>query len=597
MAARLAPPEARATADEDRPNRPPHRMKGPMSLRGQLSLVLGGLALAILGLVGGYLGHLATTELYAAQQAVIRSAAESAAGLLATELRDREREIELLSMAPHLAEGALDSAQVRGSLDRRHALHDEFAWLGVADPGGTVLQATGGMLVGRSVVQREWFVAGRQRVYVGDVHEAELLATLLPAQPGGEPTRFIDFAAPIRDAEGRLRGVVAAHAHWRWVTGLVASVTRRQHPDSGIDALILDRQGRILYPEALKLAQAAGEHVLPQVLGRGRFEGELRFGDGRDYLASEAPLRATTHADLGWRIVARQPLEQALRPVRDLRRELVLLGLLAAAALTLAALLLARRISRPVEQLARIAGRVESERRVPDFPAQPAARELGRLSDAMRSMASSLLQTQQELQQANATLEVQVHERTAELQAANAALEQLATRDPLTALHNRRSLDARMSEALALDRRYGAANGRVHGLLLIDVDHFKRINDQHGHPAGDAVLRRLAELLVSTVRVSDVVARFGGEEFAVLLPELAGPLDAVMAAEKIRAVVEAASFPAVGRLTVSIGVSLASPDDADAQPLIARADAALYEAKRGGRNAVVLRTAEAVAGA
>lgn len=581
------PPPARPAAGVS-----PAPARRLFSLRGQLSLVLGGLALAILTLVGGYLGKLATDELYTAQQAAVRATAQSAAELLATQLRDREREIELLSVAPFLGEGSLDSARVRDALDRRAALHDEFAWMGVADPDGLVLQASGGMLTGRSVAQREWFIAARERIYVGDVHEAKLLATMLPAQPNGEPTRFIDFAAPIRDADGRLRGVVGAHAHWRWVTGLVDGVTSRQHPGSGIDALIIDRQGRVLYPEALKLAQAAGDTVLPKLVN-GRFEGELEF-DGKPYLTSEATLQARTNAELGWRIVARQPLELALRPVRDLRRELVLLGGLAAAVLTLAALLLARRISQPVEQLARIAERVESERRIPDFPAKPAAHELARLSQAMQSMARSLLDTERELQQANSTLEAQVQQRTAELQAANAALEHLATRDPLTGLHNRRSLDARLAEAQALDHRYGRQNARVHGLLLVDVDHFKRVNDQFGHPVGDAVLRQLAQLLQTSVRVTDVAARFGGEEFAVLLPELAGPLDAVMAAEKIRAAVETTVFPEVGHVTVSIGVSLASPEDADVRPLIDRADVALYEAKRGGRNAVVLKTAEDV---
>lgn len=567
-------------------------MKGRLSLRTQLSVVLGGLALAILGLVGGYLGSLATDELFTAQHAVVRSTAQSAAELLASQLRDREREIELLSLAPHLVQGSLDSAAVRDSLDRRAALHEEFAWLGVADPDGKVLQATGGMLAGRSVAQRDWFIAARERVYVGDVHEAKLLATMLPAQPNGEPTRFIDFAAPIRDADGRLRGVVGAHAHWRWITGLVDGVTRRHGSGSGIDALILDREGRVLYPELLKVAQAEGQPVLPTSLVNGRLEGALRFGDGQDYLTSEAPLQARTNAELGWRIVARQPLDLALRPVHELRRELLLLGVFVAAALTLACLLLARRVSLPVEQLARIAKRVEAERAMPEFPAAPAFRELTQLSDAMRSMAQSLLQTEQELQKTNGTLESQVQERTAELQAANAALEHLATRDPLTGLHNRRSLDARLDEALALDRRYASHNGRVHGLLLIDVDHFKHINDAHGHPAGDAVLRQLAQLLLATVRVSDVAARFGGEEFAVLLPELVGAVDALAAAEKIRQTVESTRFGGVGRVTVSIGVSLASHDDADVRPLIDRADAALYEAKRSGRNTVVLKTAE-----
>jgi diguanylate cyclase (GGDEF)-like protein len=567
---------------------PPSRLS---SLRGQLSLVLGGLALAILALVGGYLGRVATQELYTAQAAAVRATAQAAAELLASQLRDREREIELLSHSPHLVEGPLDAQQARDALDRRKALHDEFAWLGLVAPDGTVLQASGGLLVGRSVAQREWFIAGRERVYVGDVHDAKLLVNLLPALPDGEPTRFIDFSAPIRDAEGRLRGVVGTHAHWRWVTALLDSVTRRQQPGSGIDALIIDRHGRVLYPEAMKLAQARGDAVLPQ-LPSGRFEGEVQFG-GKAYLASEASLQARTSAELGWRIVARQPLDQAMRPVRDLTRELVLLGALAAAVLTLAALLLARRISRPVEQLADIAERVRTERRMPEFPQDAGAHELARLSQAMQSMARSLLATERELQQANLGLEAQVQQRTLQLQAANAALEHLATRDPLTGLHNRRSLDARLADALALGRRYGHG-GRVHGLLLIDVDLFKSVNDDHGHAAGDAVLRQLAALLQASVRTTDVAARFGGEEFAVLLPELAGPQEAVRVAEKIRGAVQEAVFPAVCRLTVSIGVSLASPQDADVRQWVERTDEALYAAKRGGRNAVVLRARPAL---
>jgi len=215
---------------EDAPARSVRRLP---SLRGQLSLVLCGLALAILTLVGGYLGHMATRGLYDAQQTSVRTTAQFAAELLASELRDREREIELLSMAPHLVEGALDAPGVRGSLERRMAQHDEFAWMGVASEDGIVLQASGGQLAGRSVAERPWFVEGRERTYLGDMHDAKLLAALLPALPGGEPKRFIDFAAPIRDRTGRLRGVVAAHAHWHWVTGLVEGVTRRHSPDTG----------------------------------------------------------------------------------------------------------------------------------------------------------------------------------------------------------------------------------------------------------------------------------------------------------------------------------------------------------------------------
>jgi hypothetical protein len=122
-------------------------MKGPLSLHSQLSLTLGGLSLLFLTVVGVYLGRVANDEIFAGQQADVRAVAQSAAELLATQMRNRETEIVLLSQAPHLVDGALDSPLVRGSLQRRQALNEEFAWMGVATPDGTVVQSTGGLLV------------------------------------------------------------------------------------------------------------------------------------------------------------------------------------------------------------------------------------------------------------------------------------------------------------------------------------------------------------------------------------------------------------------------------------------------------------------
>lgn len=159
-------------------------------------------------------------------------------------------------------------------------------------------------------------------------------------------------------------------------------------------------------------------------------------------------------------------------------------------------------------------------------------------------------------------------------------------RDPLTGLFNRRFLE----EWLGPELRRAARGKRPLSVLLLDLDHFKRFNDSFGHEGGDMVLREVGALLRSQVRAGDVACRLGGEELAVLLPE-ARLEDAAKRAEQIRRQVEGLAVllggRALGQVTVSIGVS-AFPQHGDSQEALLRAaDAALYEAKAGGRNRVV----------
>lgn len=191
-------------------------------------------------------------------------------------------------------------------------------------------------------------------------------------------------------------------------------------------------------------------------------------------------------------------------------------------------------------------------------------------------------------------LELLVEQRTRKLEKVNVSLkeeiiqrkeiekklEHLATIDPLTLLHNRRKFDQLFDYEIEKDRRYQL------GLSLIycDIDNFKNINDTYGHDVGDEILITFATLLKKSLRESDIVARWGGEEFIVLIPSKTAVVAAKIA-EKMRKSVEANEFANVGTVTASFGVTHYLNGD-NKKTMIKRADEALYKAKENGRNRV-----------
>lgn len=174
-------------------------------------------------------------------------------------------------------------------------------------------------------------------------------------------------------------------------------------------------------------------------------------------------------------------------------------------------------------------------------------------------------------------------------------LEQENITDPLMNILNRRYLDRRLNEEVLRARRYGLALS----VLMIDIDHFKRVNDRYGHPKGDRVLQKLGQLIVEAVRDSDVVTRFGGEEIVVILPNTPD-VNAATLAERLRQKVAATDLAQVGegeeqlpiRTTVSIGIAGFNHPGLDAKRLLANADRAMYVAKQAGRNRVMIATQE-----
>lgn len=553
-----------------------HRLS---SIRIQLVLWFGGLTLVTLVSAGWYSGVVATRQSVASVGESLYITARSAAELLGNSLTERRREIELLRQDTLFVTGDLNSPQLRETLERYQSYSDEHAWIGITDHAGIVRQATSGLLVGADVSKRPWFDAGKQGVFLGDVHDAVLLAKQLqPRQDPSQPLRFIDIAAPVFNERNEFRGVLASHLYWSWVTQVAQTVVADRQINPDAELLIVDRKGAVIYPETF----SEPLNVPANLTSRQRFQ-TLLWSDGRSYLSSAGELTAL--ADFGWKLVMRQPLDSATAPARALALRLAALGALALLFFGVITYAISRRLSRPIEQLVRAAKEVETHFRPTSLPKDVVIREVNELVTTFEAMTAALAHREAQLRELNASLENQVADRTHELQQANKALEELSIRDSLTGVFNRRYVQERLNESHERFRRAGVG----YAVLLLDVDNFKAINDTFGHPVGDAVLRALGTLLATHTRINDIVARYGGEEFMILVNAPCNRDNATALAEKLRHLVEKTQLPTAGKFTVSIGLccvtDLQHAEQGDS--VVLHADKALYQAKQNGKNQVV----------
>jgi diguanylate cyclase len=223
--------------------------------------------------------------------------------------------------------------------------------------------------------------------------------------------------------------------------------------------------------------------------------------------------------------------------------------------------------------------------------------EQGIGEDRLRAIISDLMASTRNMSRLNAKLSEQLGEAKTEVVELREALESIRTEsqiDPVTTLANRMFFDTALADSL----RHAQRTGDHLSVLMTDIDHFKKFNDTYGHLTGDQVLRLVAMSIKQNVKGLDTAARFGGEEFAVILPgcDLRGALhvgEQVRKAVMSRELVKRSTGENLGRVTISIGVATFRKDDTPTT-IVERADMALYAAKRGGRNMVVVESDPAV---
>ncbi|NMM77994.1 diguanylate cyclase [Acidovorax sp. SRB_14] len=362
---------------------------------------------------------------------------------------------------------------------------------------------------------------------------------------------LVFISHPVIDRAGRYHGLVGGSIYLKQ-TSILHSLLGEHYYRDGSYLYVVDHSRRLIYhPDAARLGQqVAGNAVIDAVLRSEPGEQRVVNSLGVDMLAGYAPV-----ATAGWGVVAQRPVASALSALDGLMQGVLYKTLPLAAVLMGLIWWSAWLIARPLWQLA------------------DGARHMDRAgtADSLRHVRSWYFETS-ELRRAMLVGVNLLHQKIGKLH-------RDVRTDPLTGLDNRRGLDLSLALWQAEQRPFAA--------VALDVDHFKQVNDIHGHDAGDLVLQRLAELMRSCSREQDVLCRLGGEEFVMLLPDVA-PAAAEQVAQRLRQLVERTSILPVGQITISLGVAQWPLHVGEAAQVLKAADQALYRAKHTGRNRVVL---------
>lgn len=368
---------------------------------------------------------------------------------------------------------------------------------------------------------------------------------------------LIFISQPIRSGNGDYLGTVGGSIYLKRASILHRILGSHYHKD-GSYLYVVDRSRRLIYhPESERIGTVVGHNLVIDAVTAGHAgKSEVTNSQGQQMLAGYAIVPAT-----GWGIVAQRPKQATLAPLYALMSEVLLKSLPVALISLLLIWWCARQIAKPLRQLANGA-------ELMDRP------NTGKEIQSIRSWYFE----SHELKRAMVIGINLLHKSISKLR------EDVQT-DPLTGLGNRRSLDMALEEY--------EKNGHGFSVVAVDIDHFKKINDSHGHDVGDQVLARLAQCIRDVCRANDVPCRIGGEEFLLLLPKTRLK-DAAQVAERLRQQIENTEMPAVGRITLSQGVAGWPESAADIPAVLKAADDMLYRAKRNGRNRVETCTADGV---
>lgn len=367
-------------------------------------------------MVGGVLYFTMASRIELATTGRLSALAGDIAYELDEALRGRSHDIMLTASLPALRRADLKPER-RYILDTLKHHEGDYAWIGIADPDGTIEVATGNLLIGASVKGRNWFEEGRKGMFLGDLHQAILLGNLLPPSADGKLLRLLDIASPVRDAEGRLLGVLCAHLNWQMIQRVADEFIVRRGSHLGYEVMVVGRDNTVLYgPQGIE-----GSRLAEDFLGEADVR---RWADGHEYLTASVKIKNEQFfGALGWRVVARQPQALAYADLREVTWRIVWVGVFGFAFFALASVRIANWLVKPMADIAGAADQaVHIGATLPHLQGSDRYREASYLISSLNTLFGYIRYAHAELERMHAALEGEVAERTAQLRQAQALL-------------------------------------------------------------------------------------------------------------------------------------------------------------------------------
>lgn len=354
----------------------------------KLSVLIGLLSFLIALGVGKYSNDISTKQLEQNSGESLTKLSKRVADILDREMLERYREIKFAATLPTMTNENSTKEEIRDLIEKIKGDYNHHEWIGYALPDGTVFAGTNGYLEGKNAKARPWLPAGLKGPYIGDVHDALLLAKLLP-NTSGEAIYFSDVAFPVKNKEGKVLGVLCTHLMWQWTRDVIRSVAK----ENSVDIFLLSKDGLVLVgpgDSERKEMKEISKNVAETFTNNETMYKLLDWKSGEEYLTAYTVSKGfEEYKGFSWKVIVRQPVNDAFKVAQDNSQNILIASIIAGILGALVGLISANKISFPLRKLTSNVEDLKQGKNV-DFEKSSSKDEIGILQNALKNLHDSL---------------------------------------------------------------------------------------------------------------------------------------------------------------------------------------------------------------